>query len=149
MQQLDMTYEDTWNTRELRLSELGITYSEFLSSEHWLDTIKKSYSRSCYNNCDFCSKPRIDLHHSSYKWLMTKDELRVVYPTCRIHHKLVHDLCKEFGISVRLGTRVLRNPFNQYTMKQIQRISPRFKSEFVDFLRPYPNCTALERLLME
>lgn len=107
---LDNTYNDTWNTREQRLKELGTTYKEFLQSAYWLDVKRKAQSRAAYNCCKVCgSTSDIDLHHTSYKWLGTKDELRCVIPLCREHHEKVHNLAKTKQISVRLASNTLVN----------------------------------------
>ena len=107
---LDKTYSDTWNTREQRLKELGTTYKDFLQSAYWLDVKTKAQSRLAYRCCKVCgSISGIDLHHTSYKWLGTKDELRCVVPLCRKHHESIHNLAKSKQISVRLASNIVIN----------------------------------------
>ena len=116
---LDTTYEDTWNTREERLRELGMSYKEFLLSDMWREVKLKAKSRKNYQTCEFCDCSEVDLHHSSYKWLGTKDELRTVYACCRYHHELIHRMAKELNISVRLSTNYFRNHKNKFRNKKI------------------------------
>lgn len=107
---LDKTYSDTWNTRAIRLKELGTTYKDFLKSDYWLSVKRKAQSRDAYRCCKVCGTTSgIDLHHTSYKWLGTKDELRCVVPLCREHHESVHDLAKNKQISVRLASNLVIN----------------------------------------
>ena len=109
---LDKTFQDTWNTRLERLKELNMTYSEFLLSELWNNTRIKAYSRKAYKKCRICcNTENIDLHHTSYKWLGTKDELRTVVPVCRKHHKYIHEYAKSNNISVRLATNIVFDLF--------------------------------------
>lgn len=110
---LDKTFQDTWETRNKRLKELNMTYSEFLISELWSKTRKKAHSRKAYEKCRICgSTENIDLHHTSYKWLGTKDELRTVVPVCREHHKYIHEYAKSNNLSVRLATNFVFDLFN-------------------------------------
>lgn len=104
---LDNTYDDTWNTR---LNNLDCSYEEFLKSDHWLKVKQKARSRhKTYGCCSFCgSRDNIELHHTSYKWIGTKDELRNVVPLCREHHEQVHSYAREKMVSVRIATNVLR-----------------------------------------
>lgn len=103
---VDRTYKDTWETRDKSL--LGKSYRDFLKSSHWKKVKAKTLRRKKYSKCKFCgSTKNIELHHSNYKWLGTKDELRSVIPLCRTHHQEVHDLAKAEGISVRIATNKL------------------------------------------
>jgi hypothetical protein len=107
---LDKTYFDTWKTRS---EFLDIPYSEFITSDYWRNVKKKALSRGdVYRKCRFCGSSRnIDLHHTSYKWIGTKDELRNVIPLCREHHEEVHTFAKENKVSVRVATNILRKTY--------------------------------------
>jgi hypothetical protein len=107
---LDNTFDDTWNTR---LANLASSYEDFLKSDHWMATKSKARSRpSVYGKCSYCNSSRnIDLHHTSYKWIGTKDELRNVIPLCREHHEEVHTFAKENKVSVRVATNILRKVY--------------------------------------
>ena len=107
---LDVTYSDTWKTRS---NNLSMPYSEFLKSDHWLAVKKKAALRKDkYGSCEVCGTTKnIELHHTSYKWIGTKNELCNVIPLCRTHHQKVHDVAKETGTSVRRATIAVRKRY--------------------------------------
>jgi protein-tyrosine-phosphatase len=109
MLELDYSYQDTWERRKIALG--GITYKQYLESQHWKEVKTKAKSRPNYQKCEFCESTKIDLHHTSYKWIGTKDELRCIIALCRKHHQEVHDLAKEKKTSVRLATNELRKVY--------------------------------------
>ena len=78
MKTLDDTYEDTWIRRSEKLKESGMSYIEYLNSEHWFSVKEKASKRSNYKCCEICGCSKVELHHTSYKWIMTKDELRTI-----------------------------------------------------------------------
>jgi hypothetical protein len=108
MKNLDTTYEDTWIRRESNLE--NISYKDYLNSDWWKEVKKKSKMRpETYSKCQFCNTDKhIELHHTSYKWIFTKDELRNIIPLCREHHQQVHDYAKVNNVSVRVATNTLR-----------------------------------------
>lgn len=134
---LDTTYEDTWNTREERLRELGMSYKEFLLSDTWKAVKLKASSRKNYQTCEFCDCTKVELHHSSYKWLGTKDELRTVYACCRYHHELIHKMSKELNISVRLSTNYFRNYKNRFRNKKITKIACVTQEQLEQYLKVF------------
>lgn len=103
---LDKTYDDTRSTREVKLS--GMTYEEYLKSDHWAKVKAKASKRPNYQKCEFCDSTEVELHHTSYKWILTKDELNTIISLCRNHHQEVHDLARSDGLSVRVATIRLR-----------------------------------------
>ena len=107
--EVDRTIRDTYNTRLENLK--GLTYNEYLKSEHWQNVKKKARRRKTYQKCQFCNCTKVDLHHTNYKWILTKDELRSIIALCREHHQEVHDLSKEKKISVRIATNELRRKY--------------------------------------
>lgn len=109
MRELDEVYADTWARRDANLGEM--TYADYLRSEHWAQVRQKASDRPSYQKCEFCNSMDIELHHTSYKWILTKHELRTVISLCREHHQAVHDLAKADGVSVRIATNTLRTMF--------------------------------------
>ena len=109
MKELDEVYADTWVRRDANLGEM--TYADYLRSAHWAQVRQKAVSRPNYLKCEFCDSTEIELHHTSYKWILTKHELRAVISLCRAHHQEVHDLAKGSGVSVRIATNTLRAKF--------------------------------------
>jgi hypothetical protein len=108
---LDKSFADTWKTRS---EFLDIPYSEFINSEYWRRVKKKALSRGeTYRKCRFCGCTHsIELHHTSYKWINTKNELRSIVPLCRTHHQMVHDYAKANNVSVRIATNTLKNNYD-------------------------------------
>ena len=112
---LDKTYSDTWKNRSLFLS--GFSYEEYLKSDHWLSVRKKAHGRKAYQKCKFCSCTKIDLHHTTYKWIFTKFELRAIIPLCREHHEEVHEYAKKHKYSVRVATNKINHIHIKYDLK--------------------------------
>ena len=106
---LDEIYVDTWDRRERNLA--GMTYGEYLESDHWQQVKDKAKSRPNYQKCEFCNSTEVELHHTSYKWLLTDNELRVIISLCRVHHQEIHDLAHANNISVRVATNLLRRQY--------------------------------------
>lgn len=123
---LDISYSDTWRTRDSRLAKIGITYQEFLLTEHWKQVKQKAMTRDCYTKCKVCgTRDKVELHHTSYKWLNTKDELRNVLSVCRKHHQEIHDLSRKENMSVRLSSRFIIMKYNpcSYENSAVKRLS--------------------------
>lgn len=106
MKALDEVYADTWDRRDVNLGTQ--TYGEYLSSSHWQAVKAKASKRVNYKTCECCDSTRVELHHTSYKWINTTNELRTIVALCRVHHQEVHDLAKTTGVSVRLATNTTR-----------------------------------------
>lgn len=103
---LDEIYADTWIRRDKNLGQFR--YDEYLASDHWKQVKAKASARPNYQKCEFCNSQCIELHHTSYKWILTEHELRTIISLCRDHHQEIHDLAKSQGISVRVATNTLR-----------------------------------------
>lgn len=116
---LDEVYIDTWDTRKERLR--GKTYTQYLQSNHWQDVKNKAESRPNYKKCEFCSSKQVELHHTTYKWMYTVNELRAIVSLCRKHHQEIHDLAKTTNVSVRVATNKLRKIYKPdfYTKNRI------------------------------
>jgi len=111
---IDRTIQDTYTTRYENLN--GLDYQDYLKSDHWQMVKKKAKRRKAYQKCQFCDSKNIDLHHTSYKWILTKDELRSIIPLCRTHHQEVHDLSNKNKCSVRIATNELRRKYAPYLL---------------------------------
>ncbi len=109
MTELDEIYADTWDRRSINLGKM--TYGEYLLSDHWKVVKLKAYKRPNYKKCEFCDSTKIELHHTSYKWVLTDNELRCIIALCRDHHQEIHDLAKSSKISVRLAGNELRKKY--------------------------------------
>ncbi|WP_267112821.1 hypothetical protein [Xanthomonas sacchari] len=109
LKDLDEIYADTWIRRDMNLGDQK--YCDYLSSEHWKKVKAKAKSRPNYQKCEFCNSLEVELHHTSYKWILTKNELRAIISLCRDHHQEVHDLARSRGISVRIATNSLRRKY--------------------------------------
>lgn len=107
----DMTYSDTWQTRSEVLGERS--YQDFLKSPQWKELKKRAKGREHFRRCWICgSTDRIELHHTSYRWINLTD-LRNVRPVCRSHHEEIHRYARRKQISVRLATRKIFREFGK------------------------------------
>ena len=109
MNDLDEIYADTWARRDMNLGTQR--YSDYLASAHWKNVKAKARARPNYQKCEFCDSVEVELHHTSYKWIMTQHELRTIISLCRDHHQEVHDVARSHGMSVRVATNVLRRVY--------------------------------------
>jgi hypothetical protein len=107
---LDKTYKDTWIRRSRNLNAMGIkTYEEFLASHYWVSIKEKARTRAHFRVCKGCgSQNGIELHHKSYKWIGTKNELLAVIPLCGNCHKAIHEVAKHLSVAVRLPGKKAR-----------------------------------------
>jgi hypothetical protein len=107
MKDIDYTYNDTWNRRDSNM--IYESYTDYLNSDWWKSVKEKASKRKCYQSCLFCkSKENLHLHHTSYKWIHTKHELRTIICLCKNCHQEVHDYAKLNLVSVRIATNIMR-----------------------------------------
>jgi hypothetical protein len=105
---LDMSYEDTWITRNMSPEE----YREYLKSDTWKELKKKADTRDNFKTCYICGcTGPLDLHHLSYTNL---NELRNVRSVCREHHTQIHTIAKELNLSVRMASKKLKKVYTKY-----------------------------------
>lgn len=99
----DKTYSDTWAKREIKLG--GQSYDDYLKSEEW-QTIKATCrTRPFYQKCHICEATgRLDIHHTTYKYIHTKQPMRELVALCRECHDGVHQYAREKNCSVRIAT---------------------------------------------
>jgi len=109
-----MTKADrSWKTRNTKLEQLGMTYQQYLASDHWAD-VKARYKRSKLpQNCYVCGKQPVELHHRTYKRL-GEEKLMDIVPLCRTCHQGTHDRSKETGDSLWEATRRFRRSHSVY-----------------------------------
>lgn len=105
----EKTYLDTWKNRQIVLDEIGMTYEEYLKSDHWIKFKEKVNRRKLHQECKICgSKRNLHLHHRHYRFLMHIHELNSIYRLCADCHQKVHDIAKRNNLSIRLATGYLR-----------------------------------------
>ena len=110
MKDIDYTYNDTWERRGKNM--IHKSYEDYLNSDWWKNIKQKALKRKCYQYCLFCkSNKNLNLHHTSYKWINTKDELRTIICLCNKCHKEVHNYAKSNLVSVRIATNSIRNRY--------------------------------------
>lgn len=97
------TYKETWERRRKNLE--FDTYQEFLESDYWKRVKEKASKRDNYQQCEYCDCGKVELHHQNYDHIHTKDELGPIIAVCRDHHQLIHDIAKNFNVSVRISSR--------------------------------------------
>jgi len=100
----ERTFTDTFTTRSAKLKT---SYKDYLKSDHWNRVKAKTRRRKKYRKCLFCDSRKVELHHTTYKWIYTKKELLGIIPLCREHHQEVHDFSLKNNISVRLASNAM------------------------------------------
>jgi hypothetical protein len=105
LNKIESGFKETWQVRDVVLKEIGMTYAEYLKSDHWKKVKQKASRRKRFCKCFKCgSTKNIDLHHKHYRFLMHIHELQSIVPLCRTCHEQTHDLAKVKDISVREAT---------------------------------------------
>ena len=115
----ERTINDTYNSRREILSNND--YRDYLKGDYWrrlkIKALKKKRFRRCRKKS--CLNTVVELHHTSYKRMFTKDELKDIIPLCRNHHQLIHDISKKTGLSVKLSTNMVIYNRNEIYINQI------------------------------
>lgn len=76
-----------------RLNELGMTYREYLASDHWAD-VRSRFYRDNAKECKICrTTADIHLHHRTYKNL-GRERMSDLVPLCGVHHDELHRKAK-------------------------------------------------------
>ena len=105
LRKIEQDFKETWQTRDIVLKEIGMTYKQYLSSDHWKKLKEKTLKRKRYAKCFKCgSTKNINLHHKHYRFLMHIHELQSIVPLCRCCHNQAHELAKTKDMSVREAT---------------------------------------------
>ena len=83
-----------YRLRNEALRELGITYNEYLKSEHWQEIKKRTRKKPEYwSKCFVCSSHKnIHLHHVKYHRLGNESLGSHIFPLCGRCHLEVHEL---------------------------------------------------------
>jgi hypothetical protein len=103
-----------------QLQAIGFSnYSDYLSSDHWLEVRQKYDVRS--RKCAGCDRPAVCIHHVTYTNLGNEDLEVDFLPLCFDCHDLVHELLKESKKSVEWTVWALRKLFGwtrEYTKEK-------------------------------
>lgn len=98
-----------WKVRGQRLQELGLTYQQYLNSEHWSKTRQRFYRSGLWEgHCHCClAESPCELHHRTYARLGEErlNDLIAVCPGC---HDKVHDLISSGMVFFKRATKRLR-----------------------------------------
>ena len=101
----ELTYKETWENRDVVLSEIGMTYKQYLASDHWKEFKAKAARRKRYKKCRTCgSKDKLQLHHRHYRFLMHIHELHSIVCLCDACHNQIHKMAYRDNVSVRVAT---------------------------------------------
>ncbi len=76
-------------TMQARLRTLGMTYAQYLASDHWQEVRRQYRASNLPQNCLGCGNPKVDLHHRTYNRL-GREFLTDLIPLCRKCHHGVH-----------------------------------------------------------
>ena len=105
LNKIEKNFNETWETRNVVLKEINMSYIEYLNSEHWKKLKQKTLKRKRYKNCLKCNNTEnINLHHKHYRFLMHVHELHSIVPLCYNCHNEIHILAKQNNNSVRQET---------------------------------------------
>jgi len=112
----EVTYKETWANRDIVLSEIGMTYKEYLSSDHWKELKKRASRKKRYKQCNTCgTKEKLQLHHRHYRFMMHIHELHSIVCLCDTCHNSIHLIAYRNDLSVRLATnaflKIYKNRF--------------------------------------
>jgi hypothetical protein len=101
-------YSDTWRVRDEVLSN----YYDYLESDEWKEIKIKLRKLKEYKKCKVCgSNWNIQLHHKTYKYLLTEQKCRGIVPVCGKCHKMIHEYAKKKDVSVLIATeKLIKNP---------------------------------------
>ena len=81
---------NTWNKRNKYLKEHGLTYSEYLKTEHWQLLKQRKLASKTKYVCFVCGcKKYLELHHKTYKRIGNERLMDVIW-LCRNCHELTH-----------------------------------------------------------
>lgn len=90
-----MTEDPHWVVRKEKLKEMGLTYQQYLLSDHWRNLRKRYASSSRGKACYACgdTSKRWDLHHRHYRRL-GEEHLNDLLRLCPECHAEAHDIEK-------------------------------------------------------
>lgn len=95
-----MKHKNSWNYRKNALKVIGMSYQQYLQSNHWIFLKKAFYASGLFKGCcEVCFNPNVPLqiHHKSYKRL-GKERLNDLIAVCGDCHLTIH---KRVGITSR------------------------------------------------
>ena len=96
-------YARSYETRFDRLN--GKSYDAYLRSREWFTVRARLRSRPGYDSCHACGSRRdIEMHHTTYAYIHTKDPARGVIPLCDDCHESVHAYARDFRLSIEKAT---------------------------------------------
>jgi hypothetical protein len=90
-----------------RLKRLGMTYREYLRSDHWADVKRRYRESDLPQNCMGCDAPNVQYHHRTYN-RVGHELLTDILPLCRQCHQDVHQYEKRFGTNINATHKILR-----------------------------------------
>lgn len=104
---------------QARLRALGMTYAQYLRSEHWAN-LKRRYRESRLPQaCLGCGDPRFQMHHRTYTRL-GHELLTDLMPLCGDCHQAVHDYLEDSPHTIAVTHVALRRIFG-WTRGQMKK----------------------------
>jgi hypothetical protein len=112
------------STQAARLRKLGLTYREYLRSEHWRNTRASYRASGLPQACLVCGASKVNLHHRTYQRL-GRESLTDLVPLCRPCHRSVHEyLWANPGYHEKDTHAILRDTFGWTQQDMIARFEP-------------------------
>lgn len=121
----------TWKYLRRYLADNGLTYKQYLASDHWQDLRRRVWASPLHKKrCYACgAKERLEVHHKTYRrigheWLM---DLCLM---CRECHQAAHDFAKlnpkaQDGKGLRNAARRIRKVFERTGQRTPKAPRPR------------------------
>jgi hypothetical protein len=114
----ERTLQDVYLVRDSILRNHGYkSYDEFLRSEYWKsvrEKVKTGKYKEKYCKCNICdSEENIHLHHNTYRWMLTKYELREIISLCRDCHLRLHQISTEQECTLNKALGYIRQKINE------------------------------------
>ena len=111
----EITYKDTWNTRDLILTN----YREYLESDEWKLVKEELKKQKKYQICRACgNKKCIQLHHKTYKWVRSSHEEKGIIALCIKCHRKVHNYARNKNVSVERATKYILSNIPKFKVKK-------------------------------
>jgi hypothetical protein len=111
------------STRDARLGQLGMTYREYLESEHWANLKRRYRASNLPQMCLGCNDPRVQMHHRTYQRI-GREELTDIIPLCKACHDKVHDYCRGNSMHVKDTHAVMRVVFGWSKKQMMEKFKP-------------------------
>jgi hypothetical protein len=103
-----------------KLNALGISYDEYLASDHWQDVRRRYQESQMPQKCLRCRSKFYELHHMTYERLGA-EALTDLAPLCRFCHEKLHEFDREHP-EYNSRTETLLSVMSAWTRKHRRKV---------------------------